>query len=790
MRSTEFLYRPQHKDRNELINDFVIRNSIYDRILHGIATQKISDPAQHVLIEGKRGMGKTTLMLRLSYEIQNDKKLSKRFVPCKFNEEEYGIANLATMWERVAEHLEDDKRFEGILDLFDEIEGSNDEEKFISEITKWLEEKKVIAVVFIDNFFQIIEKFNDREQQRLREVLIKTPNLKIIAGSARFLEKNAGDYSSPFFEFFKREKLNKLNKKETKQLLVHLAKKHKADNVIDTIKNEPQRIDNIRILCGGVPRTLITFFEVLMDDANGSSMDDLKLVMDRTNELYLQRMNSLSKKEQPIINAMALHWEAITTGELAEKIGEKSGTLSAILNKLTKQQIIEKVKTDTKNHLWRIEERFFNIWYLLTQAPRRYQRKVKWLTAFIEVLYCEKDFKKRLAIHFDKLEDGKLNLEYASTMTNALSQSKLISMEAREYLIERTKEFFSGLSVTNEVGFPKTEIEIQDSVVSNVVLGKVKIAESKIEELPEGEVKSSYLALIRSYKSFPYQKSVDIDGLNEFVRRHKDANLVISQLRELTENNIESSRSELQKLGEYRLSSAASVVSHIVDDPVLIEPLASLLSDINFYDGLLVILLRLEKLGDKRVLGLIGALHLFKKDSLNAIKYFERVLKTNHLPDRKLAFDTLMNIYFSQEYFMEMKKLVKNERRLFLKKAVSNKNEASRLAQVVGALLINDLDYALKISKEIIERHISSSSELVHISFNIILAVGQYNFLLQFFKKNNELKNEFLAYYFLTTKLYNQQNEFKKAPPELLEPIEKLEETVKGWSSIFEEFRD
>ena len=30
---------------------------------------------QHILIEGKRGMGKTTLLLRLSYEVENDTSL-------------------------------------------------------------------------------------------------------------------------------------------------------------------------------------------------------------------------------------------------------------------------------------------------------------------------------------------------------------------------------------------------------------------------------------------------------------------------------------------------------------------------------------------------------------------------------------------------------------------------------------------------------------------------------------------------------------------------------------------
>lgn len=787
MKSSEYLYRPQHKNRNELINDFVIRNSIYDRILHSIETEVSSEASQHILIEGKRGMGKTTLMLRLTYELQNKEELKKKFVPCKFNEEEYGIANLSILWERIAEHLEEDERFDGIIEIFDDIEGKNDEEKFISEVLKWLEEQDVIAIVFIDNFFQIIEKFTTREQQRLREVLIKTAYIKIIAGSARFLERNVGDYASPFFEFFKREKLNKLDEKETKELLIHLAEKHNAQNVIDTINNEPQRIANIRILCGGVPRTLVTFFEVLMDDANGNSIDDLKLVMDRTNELYLQRMNSLSNKEQPIIHAMALHWEAISTGELAEKVGEKSGTISAMLTKLSKQQIIEKVKTDTKNHLWRIEERFFNIWYLMTQAPRRYQRKVKWLTAFIEALYCEDDFKKRLRIHLKNLEKGSIAIESASIITQALSQAKLISMDDRDQLISKTRSFLLVSTNLKELNLPKTEMEIQDSMMQRIIKNQLKSAKDIIDELPDGDVKDSYLELIRSYSNCPYESKTDIAPVEELYQRINDTNQIIIGV---NHNAPEKVKRHFAELIDYRLKASLCVVSEMSSDVSFFEPFVRILYDLQLWDGLLIILNRLEKLQDKRVIGTIGTIYFIKNEREKALNYLKKAFNNHKSSTQLQIFNMLLLVHLSDENYEEMAKLAKENTHLLEIDIDFNELEILMVARVFSLFLTLKIDSALNELLKVIKSHLSNKSELTPIFLNLALANKQKNFLIELFTTEEKLKDEFLAYYFLLMKASGKTHEFQKMPPELNEPILRIESEIKEWELIFAKYAD
>ena len=62
-------------------------------------------------------MGKTTLLLRLSYEIENDDDLREWLIPVVLKEEAYyGIRHLYRLWETIAQELEGkNKAFSGLV---------------------------------------------------------------------------------------------------------------------------------------------------------------------------------------------------------------------------------------------------------------------------------------------------------------------------------------------------------------------------------------------------------------------------------------------------------------------------------------------------------------------------------------------------------------------------------------------------------------------------------------------------------------------------------------------------
>ncbi len=827
MARAEYLYRPQHKDRTELIQDFVIRNDIYDKLLDEIAEDQTNEPSQHFLIEAKRGMGKTTLMFRLTYELQNDPKLRKHYVPCKFNEEEFGITGLAILWERVAEYLEEDERFEDLVDKLEDRKEKGSDALF-EELERNLKAQDVVAVVFIDNFFQILERFEKKEHQRLREILITSNCIRIVAGSARFIGKNTGDYKAPFFEFFKNIKLQKLNREETNDLLMHLAKKHQANGVISILETQPERVDNIRILCGGVPRTLVTFFEVLMDDSEGGSVEDLKLLMDRVNELYIQRVQSLSKQEQPIVHVMALRWEAMSSGEIAKELGLASKTVSSFLNKLQKNGIIEKIPTDTKNHLYRIEERFFNIWYLMTQAPRRYQLKAKWLSSFIETLYTKREFKYRLRKHMEGIEAGTLKPDHAILMSQALASSNLIDVKQRDELIGKMRKYKGVINMLpsdserlinsihkylNNQRFDKIKSELGDIKVGINRVGPWNYdhLQSLIEQAKSDSLTQRYINQYMGFLAFDLEKyelaesywlkatTYGADNLYFLIgaiyeAQDKYSNAERYFLMDWEENKNLHALTSLGRIyirkNEWVKAENQFLKAHEAGDSTAILKLANFLS---FKDEV-----KSEKYYQKalevnrtKALCDYGYYLLTRGNFSQARELFsEAFLKGNSAAIFFLALSYLADETVKYKELVELVTEIKELSHIAPENLFDTLYEFTfwpvRLDGVITSLILAD-EYPLAFGyMNIVFDQVKDDiiSDLVSI-LSLFLAKKQYSYLHTNFLREPELQQRFPAiYYLVLQKMGNHDKELQKMPPELQEPIEKVELMVTEWEEV------
>ncbi len=111
------LYNPHTQTKQQLIDGFVVRNQLFNKLFAEIKATEMRYPEQHLLIEGQRGMGKTTLLLRLAYEIENDAETAQRLIPIIFEEEAfYRISRLFQLWEETAKLLaQRDSFFTGLF---------------------------------------------------------------------------------------------------------------------------------------------------------------------------------------------------------------------------------------------------------------------------------------------------------------------------------------------------------------------------------------------------------------------------------------------------------------------------------------------------------------------------------------------------------------------------------------------------------------------------------------------------------------------------------------------------
>ncbi|NML37183.1 hypothetical protein HHL17_08220 [Chitinophaga sp. G-6-1-13] len=406
-----FLYNPDKKDKPAFLDEFVIRTRIFDDMFREISTDKMIVPEQHYMIVGPRGAGKTSMLLRLKYAVEDDPVLSKRVIPVMFGEEQYNIGELGNLWERIAEYLEDYHGFEGITAEIEKYIHRDDyEEATFRILIKHLDQREQNRIMLlIDNIGQLFDKFEINEIRRLREILQTWPHIRLVAGSPVILHYIV-DYDQPLHEFFKIIRLNSLTDEEAMTLLRKLAVVHHEEEKIERIlAKTPERVATLNTLSGGIPRTVVLLFKVFVDNEHGNALSDLEKILDAVTPLYKHRMDDLPPQQQKIIDAVALHWEPMEVKDIRKAVRLESKVISAQLRQLEKNQVIEKYRTKTKNHQYQLKERFFNIWYLMRYGRKMDRNKVIWLVKFLEA-WCEKgEIEKRIRDYVKKVREGALD---------------------------------------------------------------------------------------------------------------------------------------------------------------------------------------------------------------------------------------------------------------------------------------------------------------------------------------------------------------------------------------------
>lgn len=197
------------------------------------------------------------------------------------------------------------------------------------------------------------------------------------------------------------------------------------------MQETPERVETLRILTGGVPRTIALMFKILVDHEHESSVKDLERILDAVTPLYKHRMDDLPKQQQKIMDAVAKNWDAISVKELKEKTRLDSKTISAQLNQLEKNQVIEKRTGNTKNHLYLIKERFWNIWYLMRYGRKFDRERVLWLVKFMESWYSTQELEQRVIDFTSRIKNNELDDSVIELFGLAYTSLKEVTVEVR-----------------------------------------------------------------------------------------------------------------------------------------------------------------------------------------------------------------------------------------------------------------------------------------------------------------------------------------------------------------------
>jgi len=408
------LYNPARMKDAEIVAAFVARKAVFERMLADIAAEKPKSRAQHYLVVGQRGMGKSTLLARLAAELRTNADLSNRFAPLVFAEEQYAVDRLSKFWLNCLDSLADAAERVGdtaasnhidavVRGLKPQSSGTATQEQALTRAALDAFLKAAASggkrpVLLVDNLQLVFERIAKNEQHVLREVLMQ-PGSPILVGASPSPPPESQDYGAAFYDHFKIHYLRSLSADEMRDLLLKLAETTGRGDVRDKVLAHPERLKTLRDLTGGNPRTVVTLFFLYAEDFSPSVFADLENLLDRVTPLYKARIEELAEQQQVVVSAVADHWAPLTARALSGATGLPMASISAQLDRLEKTGFVEKVDIFGQSSAgFQIAERFFNVWFLMRSASRRQRREVEFLVRFIESFYEAKD-RPRLAQH-------------------------------------------------------------------------------------------------------------------------------------------------------------------------------------------------------------------------------------------------------------------------------------------------------------------------------------------------------------------------------------------------------
>ncbi|MEZ4910014.1 MAG: tetratricopeptide repeat protein [Saprospiraceae bacterium] len=444
-------YQNANQSFESIVEHFIVRKNEFERVMDDIRTTDASSSFQHYVFVGRRGSGKSTLLRRIQAEINLDDTLHAQYEVVNLGEEQSFIYRLYDLWDYVVRELSTSGYQFQVLDFRTYKDDMNSYTKDLhAQIIKALRSKNKRLVLLLDNIDRILDsRSGNLDAALFRELLINYHDIRIIGGST-FMSEHFWKYDKPFYQFFTIKKLEALSLKEVEELLIHWSEVKQIPEIKNIIKNHPGKIQSIRMLTDGMPRTMLLFVDMMINRPEQNGYQYLQQIVDKATPIYQERLGLLSDAQKKVLSELAFIWDAANVEELVPKCNMEGKVISALLNQLTDIRYVEKIKTKNKNNLYRLEERFFNLWFNMTQGGLNNRAKAKALTDFLEKWY-EKTALNDLCLELTSLVTrGEANKDYIESMSHALLGSENIKSEYKQAL--KSQLGSKGLIKESEIG--------------------------------------------------------------------------------------------------------------------------------------------------------------------------------------------------------------------------------------------------------------------------------------------------------------------------------------------------
>jgi hypothetical protein len=220
------------------------------------------------------------------------------------------------------------------------------------------------------------------------------------------------------------------------------------------------------------------------------------------------------------------------TAEIAKKTRLSTKVISAQLGKLEKYDIIESEQAG-KNKIYKIKERFFNIWYLMRFGRKKDRQRVEWLVRFLESWCTKEELDERAEKLIDRITKGEVGESHVYHMVEALGYAGIdiniedkLKKEAEKYLKDVKSNYSGNISESEKqkmgvISFliqnrqPEKALKIIDKLnIEKEFKEKYKeLAEEAIKIVEQSKVSSSMLEDINDTLA----QTTDQDNIEDYL---------------------------------------------------------------------------------------------------------------------------------------------------------------------------------------------------------------------------------------------------------------------------------
>ena len=430
-------FNPGFLSDQELVDSFCVRTTEFEMLVETLR-ESTGNSNLHVIVVGPRGIGKTTLLLRVVAEVRRDRELRSAWFPVVFPEESYEINTVGEFWLQCLSHLADqaprDPEGPDLALTLDELRREQDDQRLKSRcfgaVLDFARREGTRLLLVVENLNTMFDDIGDPDAGwELRHALQNEPRIFLLgSATSRFAEIERRDRA--MYDLFQVYDLTRLDTASCDALWQSVSGREISRGMVRSLE----------ILTGGNPRLLAIVAQFGAKLSFSKLMDGLLGLVDDHTEYFRSHLEALGTQDRRVYLALARLWKPATAKEVSSIARLPTSNCSALLRRLVNRGSVLVAGGTPRRKEYYLAERMYNIYYLL-RLGRGADRLVGALVRFMTAFYSRSELTGlRDQINEDALSASGTKREMLESALQFLSQSKhnsgeLVEISAPESLV-------------------------------------------------------------------------------------------------------------------------------------------------------------------------------------------------------------------------------------------------------------------------------------------------------------------------------------------------------------------